>query len=547
MSKRIIIFGGGIAGLTVAHELLNKGYDVTLIEKDSLLGGMAQSRREKNGTPSEHSWRGYAPFYKNTFELLRKIPDKDKTVYDNLTIPIDFYLMRDKVASYKPELDNLDYIVVGYHGLKYLLSSNRREEYYETKLIPLLDDKLSADGYDHLVEFIIGPGLGMEKKDVSYGHLFRVISLQILNQEEYEHVHDDPNIGEYHHQAKNGWHVMNQPTNEAWFDPWKKYLISKGLKLYLNTQLVKLNKHDNKITSCVVNNGTENRNIQADDYVVCVNPFAAEKIFAHSKMNDLKIEHNLLNKNTTSNQISFRLGFDKKIKFPKKNIAFVMADSEFNITMYPQESHWIKGTNLDGDGSIKSLWSGTIIQAYNKSKKYNMKAIELTRKELIDDIINQILRSKSFQKLIYDNNEFNLTKDDISYTELWHEWSHNGKEQEQINKKWVNNIYNERYRPDQRTKYDNLFIAGAHTKTSVNIWSMEGAIESAKIATNLVLDKENDKDVHVITHEHTDPLYIRFFQTIDDALYAIYLPNIVDLFILVIIILVVLLIIWAIK
>ena len=98
--KTIIIFGGGIAGLTVAHELIEKKFNVIVIEKDNILGGMARSQREKYNIPSEHSWRGYAPFYNNTFDIMKRIPltnNKNKTVYDNLSLPITFYSLRDKV------------------------------------------------------------------------------------------------------------------------------------------------------------------------------------------------------------------------------------------------------------------------------------------------------------------------------------------------------------------------------------------------------------------------------------------------------------------
>jgi len=66
----VIIFGGGIAGLTLAHELIKTNQTILIIEKDDNFGGMARSRIEQNSIPSEHSWRGYAPFYKNTFQIM---------------------------------------------------------------------------------------------------------------------------------------------------------------------------------------------------------------------------------------------------------------------------------------------------------------------------------------------------------------------------------------------------------------------------------------------------------------------------------------------
>ena len=80
MSNNIIptisIYGAGITGLTIAHELVTKGFNVNIYEKDDTIGGMAKSKRDKNNIPSEHSWRGYGPFYYNTFDILKKIPIK---------------------------------------------------------------------------------------------------------------------------------------------------------------------------------------------------------------------------------------------------------------------------------------------------------------------------------------------------------------------------------------------------------------------------------------------------------------------------------------
>ena len=64
----INIYGSGISGLTIAHELINKGFKVSIYEKNNIPGGMARSIRLSNNIPSEHSWRGYGPFYHNFFD-----------------------------------------------------------------------------------------------------------------------------------------------------------------------------------------------------------------------------------------------------------------------------------------------------------------------------------------------------------------------------------------------------------------------------------------------------------------------------------------------
>ena len=60
---------------------------------------------------------------------------------------------------------------------------------------------------------------------------------------------------------------------------------------------------------------------------------------------------------------------------------------------------------------------------------------------------------------------------------------------------------------------------------------MEGAIESGKITANYILDKYNKPNV-----KHNEPLYIKLIQYIDNILYKFYLPNIINLLIILILI-----------
>ena len=69
---------------------------------------MVRSNIEANSLPSEHSWRAYGPFYKNTFQLMKEIPYFDTNMLSNLSVPIEFYQLFDEERGYKLKLNIKD-------------------------------------------------------------------------------------------------------------------------------------------------------------------------------------------------------------------------------------------------------------------------------------------------------------------------------------------------------------------------------------------------------------------------------------------------------
>ena len=75
--KRIIVLGGGFAGLRIAHLLTKQGYDVSLIERTGRLGGMVQT--------FAHEWNGerflfdYGPhlFFQDYLDVYRELLSGD--------------------------------------------------------------------------------------------------------------------------------------------------------------------------------------------------------------------------------------------------------------------------------------------------------------------------------------------------------------------------------------------------------------------------------------------------------------------------------------
>ena len=100
--NRVIVFGGGVAGFTAAHELLERGFSVDLIEQRTIAGGRARSypvARNARGRfvsdsarrlpglhfPGEHGFRFFSGFYRHLFDTLKRIPlPSEGTVFDNL-------------------------------------------------------------------------------------------------------------------------------------------------------------------------------------------------------------------------------------------------------------------------------------------------------------------------------------------------------------------------------------------------------------------------------------------------------------------------------
>jgi cytochrome b involved in lipid metabolism len=101
---KIVIIGSGISGLTVAHELAERGHEIHIYEKGNTIGGMARSVRINNENnvievdkllPTEHSWRGYGPFYHNCYNILKRIPLNSIIQQDNFISTEKQYTLKD--------------------------------------------------------------------------------------------------------------------------------------------------------------------------------------------------------------------------------------------------------------------------------------------------------------------------------------------------------------------------------------------------------------------------------------------------------------------
>ncbi len=106
---KVVVLGGGVAGMSAAQELGERGFEVVVLERRGVAGGKARSidvTKDRLGAnpappharhgeppwiPGEHGFRFFPGFYKHVIDSMGRIPAGDgRSVEDNLVSTTSF-------------------------------------------------------------------------------------------------------------------------------------------------------------------------------------------------------------------------------------------------------------------------------------------------------------------------------------------------------------------------------------------------------------------------------------------------------------------------
>lgn len=535
--RTVAVFGCGISGLSCAHDLAEKGYNVHIYEKFLEPGGVARSYRETpESPPSEYSWRGYGPFYHNVFDLMKKIPiGEKKSVYDNLSRPMQFlFTTSTTFRSFNHEgskrseggiklLEGLswhDRLVLGISILKVMTAGKKRTEYYASiSASEYMKSRMSEKGWKIFIS-MFGPWVGIDPQRASLYHVIFFIGIHWTAQPEHPYKHKDEE-GEWELNSFSGWSVFNKPTSEAWFDPWVKHLKNIDVTFKFGYKLNTIHVSNDKIEYVTVVD-TENNHeyiVKNDYYVLAISPFAMVDVLKRSveekpnkNLSNMLDQFTNLVQDGPHNQVSFRIGFDKAVEWIGKRNPLILSDSEFNITIYRQDEFWKTDVYLGPD--IKSLWSGTACVSYDPGEIYQRPVNNLTKDEFRNEIFNQLSKDQGFNILLKEGCGmiFSELIPNIIYFEVWRTWEFN-QPLTTSEPKYVDSIHTRPYQPNAVTPFHNMWLAGGHVKNSTDIWSMEAAAEAGRQAAGMIAETHSTlvKDRGMI---------LNFLGYIDDIFYT---------------------------
>jgi hypothetical protein len=530
--KTVAIFGAGIAGLSLAHELNSLGYAVSVYEATGQAGGFFRSTRsDEDNMPSECSWHGMGPWYHNTFDLMRKIPFSGAgSLYDlALSRPIDVGIFPDGAQAQFVEaglrsvprmfrMNRVEFARWCYLMLKTWTSNERsRVDYAQLSAAQSWQSLLAHTAHKTWIS-CFGPWIGSDWSKVSLhtaGDFFRK---QLVSKGKHRHPADQEGPA-WTHGAGDGWLLLKGPSSEYWFAPWLAHLQENGVRFFWGKALTKLEFDGTRIVGAHC--GGES--IEAEIYALAINPFSTAEILhqtpALEKLGQLNLFRTLV-RDGPHTQVSFRLAFGEAIQFPRKRTGIVVSDSEFQLTLFAADQVWDREVDL-GKG-IASLWSGTSCISSVPGRIYRKPVQTCTREEFIEEVKAQIFGCGALDELIKEANKGRGLKDfNLIKVEVWHEWELSDAGIKPLQPKWATTTSTQAYLPGQRTPVQNLFLAGAHTRTQAQVWSIEGAVESGRRAAHAIDDR-----VEVLDQEL--PLWILVLADIDDLLFSINAPQVID-------------------
>lgn len=362
---RVAVLGGGVAGLSVAHELAERGFSVTVYERKAL-GGKAKSMYVpgtgtdgRRDLPSEHGHRGYFGFYRHLPDTLARIPFPGNAngVLGNLVTLGDVSLARagrlpdwvltNPIAT--PELFNIDVLrqmLVGTLAHAVFIPPWEAAYIIDRILVFMTScDERRYGQWEHISwwDFIGAPARTIDYQRVYGGsaQIIQALKAQVASArtggQGVEAILLSGIVG-YPGGSGPLDRVMNAPTNEAWIDPWVRYLESLGVEFRCPAEVVGLELDGERIGGARVRGPRGTEAVNADWFVLAVPLERAVPLLVSSGLDgaDPQFENMKRLQTSWSNGIQFYL--NREVPMLRGQIAHI--DSPWKLVSISQSQIW---------------------------------------------------------------------------------------------------------------------------------------------------------------------------------------------------------------
>jgi uncharacterized protein with NAD-binding domain and iron-sulfur cluster len=507
----VAVFGGGIAGLTAAHELAERGFGVTVYERRAW-GGKARSTEVPGSAaggrrplPGEHGFRIFFGFYQNTVDSLRRIPFDSNLqgAFDNLVPLPQTLFARDRgrrdlalelgaidPLAYTPQ-EILDLIlglltqtslppdaVAWFAGrlIVYLSSCDaRRTGQWENET---WTDFTRADRYGEDYRRILVR---------SFSELFVASKASTTSANLPAHVLEWLlyNLLGRNSNGPPG-RALKLPTNEAFVEPWLGVLRGLGVDLRTRHELTGFELRAGRITGARVRSRRGASTVQADWYLCALPVERARRLWNPAI---LSADPHLARMWNLDTDWMSGLKFFLRARTPITKGVIACVDSPWGVTGLTQAQFWpLDFAATYGDGQVHDCLSAIISNWSAPGVLYGRPARECSPDEVARETWEQLKRH-------LDDTGHAVLADDLLVS-----WDidpgmirRNGRliSDDPLALPSAGQLPD---RPDVSTAIPNLLLAGDYLRSEWEVANMEAASFNARRAANAILDRAGSQE-----------------------------------------------------
>lgn len=494
--KKVIVLGGGIAGMSAAHELIHRGFEVVVIERDSIPGGKARSLpTAPGGPPGEHGFRFFPSFYQHLTDTMRGIPVPGgaESAFHNLvatsrtgiarfgrdvgvvhagfpTTPSGFVdLVRDLFGN-PFDLTREETRFFGERLMQVATSCDERRlaEYEGVSWWEFIRAEQFSENYRAVFGSTTRSLVAADPRRASTRTIGDITIQAVLGLSTPGKVYD---------------RVLNGPTSEVWIDPWLKLLRELGVDYRVSSCVEAIHCDAQRITGIEVSCGGVREAVSGDWYVAAL---PVEKMAPLVSLALQALDAGLARIPMLAGYVGWMCGLQfylrRELPIVPGHVLYV--DAPWALTSISQAQFW-PGVDFSryGDGRIRDCLS-IDISDWDSPGLNGKAARNCTREEIVRDVWRQLQFSLNVGGVL------RLTDD------ILHSWfldpglvfdEISGALKANREGLLINEAGTWALRPQAVTRVPNLFLASDYIQTHTDLACMECANEAARRAVNGIL------------------------------------------------------------
>lgn len=538
MSEKVVILGGGIAGLSAAQELVERDFDVHVYEKREIFGGKARSvevpdsaEEGRKPLPGEHGFRFFPAFYRHTFDTMRRIPygDNEEGVYGNLWKSDETLIARKGASEITVPLELPDTLDGWKETLEYVVDfpidiARDETQFFIDRVLTFLttcEERRKAK-YDYIDwwDFIDAQEMSDDyKRLLGVGMTRSLVAMRAQDS-------STRTIGKVYVQLIFGlafpWldvdRVLNGPTNKVWIDPWVQYLREQGVTFYPGTEVEAIESDGERVTGVGVSSDGESWEVDGDYYIAAL-PVEVMTELVDDPLEETAPSLSEIDQLETEWMNGIQFYLDRPAPVVRGHVLY--EGSPWALTSISQKQTW---PDIDlseyGNGEVDDILSICISNWTEEGEKIDKPAWECSREEIKEEVWAQItsrLNDDATDELDEDDIVDWFLDPDIQFPAP--------NEVTNAEPLLVNTAGSWEHRPEADLEAPNLFVASDYVRTNTDVATMEGANEAARRAVNGILDAVHRDDERCEIWPLKEPAVFEAMKAYDRLRFEMDLPH----------------------